>query len=97
MTYRVLDQVHVTAHINGDSLDLDFAPGEVDVLPEIGELLVAQGLAVLVTAAEPEPEPEPEPVDEVAVDAEVPADEAVADDHPAARKASKSRTNTPEA
>jgi hypothetical protein len=85
MTYRVLDQVHVTAHINGDSLDLDFEPGVVDVVPEIGELLVAQGLAVVVddlpAAESPADDVDPEPL---------------ADEQPA-RKTSKSRTNTPEA
>ena len=89
MTYRVLDQVHVTAHIHGDSLDLDLEPGDVDVLPEIGELLVAQGFAVVVAD-----EDQPQAVEEL------PADETPAEEPPAeepARKASKSRTNTPEA
>lgn len=46
MAHKISEALHLTmTDASGAAVELDLAPGDVDLAPEVADLLVAQGLA----------------------------------------------------
>jgi len=50
MNYTITEQVHVDIRIDGQTISADYTPGDIEIPIEIGDLLIAQGLATLAPA-----------------------------------------------
>lgn len=50
MAYTISEAVHVSTTVDGESVELDFTPGDIDLPEAVADLLVAQGIATPVAA-----------------------------------------------
>lgn len=60
--FTIIQAAHVDIRIDGETLELDVKPGDTELDPRVGEVLVAQGIAQLSTGKTSKPSASTDPV-----------------------------------